>query len=64
MGTHLRALSESHLMNTNMTGFGWFSKFILLSCAMEESSLSIGRVNITEIQFNFTTRACPDGHVV
>ena len=26
MGTHLRVLSESFLMNTNMTGFRWFSK--------------------------------------
>ena len=26
MGTHLRVLSESYPMNTNMTGFGWFSK--------------------------------------
>ena len=26
MGTHPRVLSESHPMNTNMTGFRWFSK--------------------------------------
>ena len=26
MGTHLRVLSESYPMNTNMTGFLWFSK--------------------------------------
>ena len=26
MGTHLRVLSESFLMNTDMTGFRWFSK--------------------------------------
>ena len=26
MGTHLRVLIESFPMNTNMTGFGWFSK--------------------------------------
>ena len=26
MGTHLKVLSESYLMNTNMTGFRWFSK--------------------------------------
>ena len=25
MGTHLRVLSESYLMNTNMTGIGWLS---------------------------------------
>ena len=26
MDTHLRVLSKSYPMNTNMTGFGWFSK--------------------------------------
>ena len=26
MGTHLKVLGESYLMNTNMTGFGCFSK--------------------------------------
>ena len=31
-------------MNTNMTGFRWFSK-IVHPCALEESSLSIERVN-------------------
>ena len=29
MGTHLRVLSESYLMNTNMTGFMWFSKIFV-----------------------------------
>ena len=41
MGTHLRALSESYPMNTNMTRFGRFSKFFASLC---KSSLSIGRV--------------------
>ena len=36
--THMRALSESYPMNTNMTGF------ILHPCALDESSLRIGRV--------------------
>ena len=26
MGTHLRVLGEKFPMNTNMTGFRWFSK--------------------------------------
>ena len=26
MGTHIRVLGESFPMNTNMTGFRWFSK--------------------------------------
>ena len=40
MGTHLRVLNESFPMNTNMTGFRGFFH----SCALDESSLSIGRV--------------------
>ena len=30
MGTHLRVLSESYLMNANMAGFRWFSKSFVL----------------------------------
>ena len=29
MGTHLRLLSESSPINTNMTAFRWFSKLVL-----------------------------------
>ena len=43
IGSHLKALSESYLMSTNMTGFRWFSK-ILRSCTWDKSSLSIVRV--------------------
>ena len=43
MGTHLRALSESYLMSTNMT---WLSIYLHL-CALDKSSLSIGRVNLS-----------------
>ena len=32
MGTHLRVLSESYLMNTNMTGFRLFSKIVAYLC--------------------------------
>ena len=32
MGTHLRVLSESYPMNTNMTGFKWFSKIFASLC--------------------------------
>ena len=31
-GTHLRVLSESFPMNTNMTGFRWFSKILTFLC--------------------------------
>ena len=50
VGTHLRVLSESYPMNTNVTGFRWFSK-ILLPCALDESSLSIGRVTSNESSY-------------
>ena len=43
MGTHLRVLSESYPMSTNMTEFRWF----LHPCALDESSLSIGRLKQT-----------------
>ena len=36
-------------MNINMTGFRWFSKS-LHPCALDESSLSIGRVNNVHAQ--------------
>ena len=42
--THLKVLSESFPMNTNMTGFRRFQK-LLRPCASDESSLSTGRVN-------------------
>ena len=32
MGTHLRVLNESFLMNTNMIGFRWFSKIFASLC--------------------------------
>ena len=41
MATHLRVLNESYPMSTNMTD--GFQKY-LRSCALDESSLSIGRV--------------------
>ena len=43
MGTHLRVLSESVPMNTNMTGSRWFQKY-LSPCGFDEGSLSNGRV--------------------
>ena len=56
MGTHLRVLSKSSPINTNMTGFGWFSE-TLVPCALDENNLSIGRVNPQ------TLRVSPDGIV-
>ena len=42
MGTHLRVLSECYTMNTNMAGI--FASLFFL----DESSLSIGRVDTDE----------------
>ena len=45
MGTHLRVLIKSYPMNTNKQGLDGFQKS-LRPCALDESSLSIGRVSI------------------
>ena len=42
-GTHVRVLSESYPINTNMTGLRWLSKNVR-TFALDESGLSIGRV--------------------
>ena len=46
MGTHLRVLSESYPMNTNMTGFIWYIKSLHMF-ALDKSRLSIKKVNLT-----------------
>ena len=38
MGTHLTVLGESYPMNTNMTGFKWFSKNCILVLWTKEAS--------------------------
>ena len=44
----MRVHSESYTMNTNMTGFRWFSEIFAF---LDESSLSIGRViNLVKIK--------------
>ena len=45
MGTHLKELNEGSAMNTNMTGFQWYSKNFVL-CALDEKTLSIRRVKL------------------
>ena len=56
MGTHLRELSESYPMNTNMTGFRWFSK--IFADTLDESSLSIGRVKHDTVKSVFSLTSC------
>ena len=49
MGTHLRVLSESYPMDTNMTGFKGFSKNFAKPVFLDKGSLSIGRVKHPKI---------------
>ena len=56
MGTHLKVLSESFPMNTNMTGFRWFSKIFEFLCLGQNYSLSIGRVNPFNATATFVQR--------
>ena len=44
MGTHLKVLGEGHMMNTNMTGFRWFSEIFAFLCFEQKCSLSIRKV--------------------
>ena len=44
MGTHMGVFSKSYLTNSNMTWFRCFSKILASYCALDESSLCIGRV--------------------
>ena len=44
MGTHMKELSESYPMDTNMTWFRCFFQKSLRSCALDNTSLSIGKV--------------------
>ena len=46
MGSHLKILCESYPLNTNMTGFRWFSKIFASLCFGRKCSLSIGRVKM------------------
>ena len=47
MDTHLRVLSESYPINTNMTGFRWFSKIVVFLCCEQISGLkNIERVKL------------------
>ena len=44
MGTHLRVFSETYPINTNMTGIRCVFFLFLCPYALDQSSLSIGRV--------------------
>ena len=51
MGTHLRVLSKSYPMNTNMTGFGWFSKNLcVLVRWMKVASALVGLIDLCRVR--------------
>ena len=54
MGTYLKLLSESYPLNTNKAGFRWFLKKSLHPCALNKSSLSIGRVQPRSFTLDLT----------
>ena len=41
MGAHLRLLSESYLLKTNMRGYKWFSKIVAFLCLGQEEALAL-----------------------
>ena len=47
MGTHLRVLSKNYPMNTNMTGFRWFSKFFCVLVLWSKVASAFGGVKQT-----------------
>ena len=61
MCTNLKVLSESlYLTNTNMTGFRCFSKIF----ALDESSLSNGRVKLNHIVAGYLFHGCYFGAIM
>ena len=61
IGTHLIELGESYLMSTNMIRLRRFTN-ILSQCALEESSLNIGRVNKDKVML-CSSQMQPDNFV-
>ena len=47
MGTHLRVLSESYLMITNMTGFVWFSENLCVLVLWTKVALEFEELTIS-----------------
>ena len=61
MGTHLRVLSESYEMNTNMTGLRWFSKILVLwkkviPCKKSRNSPDMLRVVTWKLSIIFSSK--------
>ena len=52
MGTRLRLLSESYPMNTNVTGFKWFSKIFAFLCFGMKVASALEGSHIIQIGFS------------
>ena len=63
MGAHWRALSESSLMDTNMTWLIVFQKS-LHSCALDKSGLSIWRVKIFHVSMLLPSQGKPADNAI
>ena len=55
MGTHLRVLSKSYTMNTNMTGFRGFSKIFVslmaVALPLTDSLSPLSKVGVSDLGF-------------
>ena len=65
MGTHFRVLSESFPMNTNMTGFRWFSKiFVSLCFGPKYSALALEELKLRRHNINDNASSFPKAVLV
>ena len=55
----MKELGESFPMNTNMTGFQWFSKKYLRLCNLVKRNLSIRRVKLSGLAWFLTYHFFP-----
>ena len=46
-GIHLRVLSKSYLMDTNMTGIGWFSRIFCIPVLCMKVALALKGLKVT-----------------
>ena len=57
MGINLRVLSENYPMNTNMTGFRWFSKSFASLCFEWELALALeGLIQLMFVALEYEQR--------
>ena len=57
-GTHLRVLSESYLMNINMTGFRWFLKNLCILAHWTKVTSGLEGLTHEDLETSFTRGVC------